>query len=104
MKNRTPLGLTSAAAPEKSLLPRDGSVLLVFSSSHPLLDLTAGKSNHSCPGWAWQRLQKSYSKAAVRHGKAGRSEGTAELKPEIFRAKKVAKGFWVTEGFLSRQA
>lgn len=91
VKNRTPLGLTSAAAPEKSLLPRDGSVLLGFLSSSLLLTLAADKSNHSCLGWAWQRLQKCCSKAAVRHGEAGRKEGAAEGNPEIFRVKREQK-------------
>lgn len=75
VKNHRSLGLTSAAAPEKSLLPRDGSVLLAFGSWHPRLKLTVEKPNHSCLGWAWQRLRKKLlqSSSETRQGwKKGR--------------------------------
>lgn len=64
MKDRTSLGLTSAASPEKSHLPRDGSVLLEYSSSHLLLKLTAEKSQ-------WQLLVLSLAAASNRRDVAG---------------------------------
>lgn len=115
MKNRAPevdLGCGSREVPS----PARWRCSPAVSSPLPPPRLPAGESHRGRLGWAWQRLRKSYSKAAVRHGKAGRREGTAEEKTEmfrekkvaeekteIFRAKKGAKGFWVTEGFLSTQ-
>lgn len=92
IKSCKPLVLTSAASPEKSLLPHDGSVRLAFSSSHRMLLLTA-ESNHSCRGWAWQQLHNSYSRAAVRHGEAGRGKGQQKGKQKCLVHKRQQKDF-----------